>query len=57
MDADWGVSWENIQHFTTQLLVPRKMSLRNKCRNPIPVMHQNPHLGSASDWLKICVNG
>ena len=57
MDADWGVSWENIQHFTTQLLVPRKMTLRNQCRNPIPVMHQNPHLGSASDWLKICING
>ena len=57
MDADWGVSWENIQHFTTQLLVNRKMTLRNQCRNPILVMHQNPHLGSASDWLKTCVNG
>ena len=26
-------------------------------QNPIPVMHQNPHLDSASDWLKIGVNG
>ena len=58
MDADKGVAWEIIRHFTTQLLVPRKMTLRNQCRNSILKMtRQNSDLGSASDWLKVCFNG
>ena len=57
MDADQGIAWEIIRHFTTQLLVPCKMTLRNQCRNPILMTHQNSDLGSASDWLKVCFNG
>lgn len=31
---------------------PAKLHLRNKYRNPIPMMHYYPDLGSTSDKLK-----
>ena len=49
------IAWENSQHFGTPSLVfPAKWHLRNERRNSILMTRHFQHLGSASDWLKLC---
>ena len=46
------LTWQNIQHSTTPLLVFRETHLGNDCRNSILMTCHCPNLGSSSDWLK-----